>query len=176
MAATNVSVGRFGIDSSGSDQIVLTARPDMRIVKTSLVLPVLILGIGIFTYIVPLPIDADFHTAGWLLVVGVGLVGVLCVLGFYEGFSKAVYRITNTYAEEERGIVFKRMRRIPLSYVRDVTYDQNLLQTMFGVSSVTISPTNGNKIVLSNIRDGKGTQEVIWKVVLSNSPAAKDRT
>ena len=169
MAATDLGVGRFEIDSTGNDHVVLTTRPDMRIVKASLLLPAVILGAGIITYLLPLPIDADFHLAGSLFVAGVGLVGVICVLAFYEGFSKAVYRITNMHAEEEYGLVFKRFRRIPLSYVRDVTYGQNFVQAMFGVSSVTISPTNGNKIVLSNISDGQGTRETIWKLILSKS-------
>jgi uncharacterized membrane protein YdbT with pleckstrin-like domain len=30
---------------------------------------------------------------------------------------------------------------VPLSYVRDVTYDQSLLQKMIGVSSVTVPPS-----------------------------------
>ena len=67
-------------------------------------------------------------------------------------------------------------RRIPLSYVRDVTYDQNFLQAMFAVSSITVAPTNGDKIVLSNIRDGETTRESIWKVVLSRSPVGNRTT
>jgi uncharacterized membrane protein YdbT with pleckstrin-like domain len=94
-------------------------------------------------------------------------------LHLYEGLSKSVYRLTNEHIEEEYGIVYKRQRRIPLSYVRDVTYDQNFLQAMFGVSSITVSPTNGDKIVLSNIRDGESARERIWKHVLSRSPVPK---
>jgi hypothetical protein len=53
--------------------------------------------------------------------------------------------------------------------MRDVTYDQNFLQAMFGVSSVIVSPTNGRKIVVSNVPDGERTREVIWNLVLSMS-------
>jgi hypothetical protein len=67
-------------------------------------------------------------------------------------------------------VFWKTQHRVPLSYVRDVSYGQNFLQAMFGVSSVTISPTNGNKIVLSNLNDGSATREAIWKLVLSESP------
>jgi hypothetical protein len=41
---------------------------------------------------------------------------------------------------------------------------------MFGLSSIAVSPTNGDKIVLSSIRDGKKIRETIWKLVLSRSP------
>jgi hypothetical protein len=40
---------------------------------------------------------------------------------------------------------------------------------IFGVSSITVSPTNGNKIVFSNVRDGEQTREAIWNLVLSKS-------
>lgn len=78
--------------------------------------------------------------------------------------------MTDEHIEEEYGIVYKRLRRIPLSYVRDVTYDQNFLQAMFGVSSITVSPTNGDKIVLSNVADGARTREAIWNLVVSKAP------
>jgi uncharacterized membrane protein YdbT with pleckstrin-like domain len=78
--------------------------------------------------------------------------------------------VSADYIEEEYGIFFKRLRRIPLSYVRDVTLDQNFLQAAFGLSSITVSPTNADKIVLVNVQDGKTAQETIWKMVLANSP------
>jgi len=88
----------------------------------------------------------------------------------YEGLVKAVYSLTDHHIEEKYGIIHRRVRRIPLSYVRDVTYDQNFLRAMFGVSSITVSPTNGDKIVFSNVRDGEQTREIIWKLLLSKSP------
>jgi uncharacterized membrane protein YdbT with pleckstrin-like domain len=81
--------------------------------------------------------------------------------------------VTDEHIEEEYGIVYKRLRRIPLSYVREVTYDQNFLQAMFAVSSITVAPTNGDKIVLSNIQNGAATREVIWRLVLSRSPVGE---
>jgi hypothetical protein len=46
-----------------------------------------------------------------------------------------------------------------------VTYDQNFLQAIFGVADVTVSTTNGDKVVLN----AEGTRERIWKLVLSIS-------
>lgn len=89
---------------------------------------------------------------------------------------ESVYRLTNEHIEEEYGIINKGLRTIPLSYMRDVTYDQNFLQAMLGVSSVSVSPTTGNKIVRSNIRDGEKTREVIWKLVLSKSQETRRHT
>ena len=79
-----------------------------------------------------------------------------------------MYTVTNEHIEEEYGVINKRLRRIPLTSVRDVTHTQNFLQAMFGVSSLTVSPTNGDRVVLSNIKDGKKTREVIWKLVASH--------
>jgi membrane protein YdbS with pleckstrin-like domain len=176
MAATSVNLRDFSIDTTSTDKAVLTARPDMRIVKFSFIAPVLVLTASVIAYLLPLAIDRDIQLAGSFFIAGIGLVGITSLLALYEGLGKAVYRVTPEHIEEEYGIIYKRLRRIPLSYVRDVTYDQNFLQAMFGVSSVTVSPTNGHKIVLSSIRDGEGTRDVIWRLVLSRSPKVPSLT
>lgn len=176
MASTSINVGRFGSDSVGGDKALLTARPDIRFLKLSFLAPAVVLVAGIIAYLLPLAIDRDFQLAGSAFMIGIGLVGMACLLALYEGLSKAVYSLTDEHVEEEYGIINKRVRRIPLSYVRDVTYDQNFLQAMFGVSSITVAPTNGDKIVLSNIRDGESARERIWKLVLSRSPREKRTT
>lgn len=170
MASASINIGEYGIDSVGSDKAHLTIRADLRIVRVSLTFAVLPLMISIVTYLLPLPIERDLKLALAVAIGTIGLAGMSFLLVMYEGLAKAVYTVTDEYIEETYGIVYKRLRRIPLSYVRDVTYDQNFLQAMFGVSSITVSPTNGDKIVLSNIRSGVGTRENIWKLVLSRSP------
>ena len=176
MGATSINIGQFGIDSMGSDKALLIARPDMRIVKFSFLAPAIVLAASVILYLSPLRIERDLHLAGSILIATLGLGGVSFLLVLYEALSKAAYALTDEYIEEEYGIIYKRLRRIPLSYVRDVTYDQNFLQAMFGVSSITVSPTNGDKIVLSNIRDGEIARERIWKLVLSRSPGEKRTT
>jgi uncharacterized membrane protein YdbT with pleckstrin-like domain len=176
MTSASINVGEFGVNSVGSDRSLLTARPDMRIVKMSLIATVLPLVASIITYQLPLPIERDLRLAFAVVIASIGLAGISFLLVMYEGLEKAVYTVTDEYVEEEFGIVYKRLRRIPLSYVRDVTYDQNFLQAIFGVCSITVSPTNGDKIVLSNIRDGESARERIWNVVLSRSPGEKRTT
>ena len=173
MASTSINVGKFGSDSASNDRALMTARPDIRMLKLSFLAPAVILIAGIIVYQLPLAIDRDFQLAGSALIIGIGLIGMTCLLVLYEGLSKAAYSLTDDHIEEEYGIINKRVRRIPLSYVRDVTYDQNFFQAMFGVSSITVSPTNGDKIVLSNVRDGEQTREIIWSLVLSKSPGGK---
>ncbi|MEK6285620.1 MAG: PH domain-containing protein [Acidobacteriota bacterium] len=170
MASTSVNIGEFGSDPVGSEKALLTARPDIRFLKLSFFAPAVVLVAGIIAYLLPLAIDRDFQLAGSAFMIGIGLVGMACLLALYEGLSKAVYRLTDEHIEEEYGIIHKRVRQIPLSYIRDVTYDQNFLQALFGVSSITVSPTNGDKIVLSNIAGGQRTREIIWKLVLSRTP------
>ena len=170
MASASINIGEYRIDSVGGDKALLTTRPDTRIVKASLIVTILPLIAGIIIYLSPLPIESDLKLALAVAIATIGLAGISFLLVLYEGLEKAVYTLTDEYLEETYGIVYKRLRRIPLNYVRDVTYDQNFLQAMFGVSSVTVSPTNGNKIVLSNISDGPATREAIWKLVISKSP------
>ena len=169
MSSTSINVGEFGINSVVSDRSLLTARPDMRIVKSLFLPPAFVLMAGIVSYALTLGIDRDLHLVGSILIAALGVAGLSSLLVLYEALAKAVYTMTNEFIEEEYGIVYKRLRRIPLDYVRDVTHTQSFLQAMFGVSSVTVSPTNGHNIVLSNIRDGQRTQELVWKLVLSRS-------
>jgi uncharacterized membrane protein YdbT with pleckstrin-like domain len=164
------NVRAFGAETRGGGKVVVSDRPDMRIVKVSLIATILPLIVSVVTYLLPLPIERDLKLALAVAIATIGLAGISFLLVMYEGLAKAVYTVTDEYVEEEYGIVYKRLRRIPLSYVRDVTYDQNFLQAIFGVSSITVSPTNGDKIVLSNIQSGESTRERIWKLVLSRSP------
>jgi uncharacterized membrane protein YdbT with pleckstrin-like domain len=168
MASTSINIGEFGSDPAGSEKALLTARPDIRFLKLSFLAPAVVLVAGIIAYLLPLTIDRDFQLAGSAFMIGISLVGMACLLALYEGLAKAVYTVTNEHIEEEYGIIYKRLRRIPLSYVRDVTYDESFFQRIFGVSSITVSPTNGDKIVLTNIRNGEETRETIWKLMLKS--------
>src|SRR6185295_9265586 len=169
MASAGITIGNYGADSAGRDKALLTVRPDMRIVKYSFLAPAVALIASIISYLWPLEIDRDLHLAGSILIATFGLAGISFLLVLYEGLAKAVYSLTNQHIEEKYGSIFRRVRRIPLSYVRDVTYDQNFLQAIFGVSSITVSPTNGDRIVLSNVRDGEQTGEIVWELILSRT-------
>ena len=107
-------------------------------------------------------------------MIGISFVQTARLLALYEGLSRQNHRLT-TVGIRGSGIINKRLRRIPLRYVRDVTFDQNLFQRMFGISSITVSPTNGDKIVLSNISNGEGTREIIWELIASHEPQSGQR-
>jgi membrane protein YdbS with pleckstrin-like domain len=169
MASASITIGNYAADSTGRDKALLTACPDMRIVKYSFLAPALALIASTISYLWPLEIDRDLHLAGSILIATFGLAGIGFLLVLYEGLVKAVYSLTDQHIEEKYGIIYKRVRQIPLRYVRDVTHDQNFLQAMFGVSSITVSATNGDKIVLSNVRDGEQTREIVWALILSRS-------
>ena len=144
----------------------------MRILKVGFLAAALIAVAGAVVYL--LPIDGSLKVA--FLPLAVLFIAILAYsVIMYEALGNAVFVVTNEHIEEKGGFIWKTQHRIPVTYVRDVTYDQNVLQAVFGVSSVTVSPTNGNKIVLSNIRDGEGTRETIWKLALSKSPQSHDR-
>src|SRR6185503_3818900 len=116
-----------------------------------------------------LPIDDSFKVAFLPLAV-LFVVSLSYSVIMYEALGNTVFVVTNDYIEEKGGLIWKTQHRIPLTYVRDVTADQTFLQKMLGASSLTVSPTNGTKIVLSNIPNGEQTQETIWKVVLLRCP------
>lgn len=166
MASTSINVGKFGIDSASSGNVLLTTRPDLRILKGGFLAAALIAVAGAVVYL--LPMDGSLKVAFLpLAVLFVVILAYLVIM--YEALGNTVFVVTNEHIEETGGLIWKTQHRIPLTYVRDVTYDQNFLQAMFGVSSVTVSPTNGRKIVLSNVPDGERTREIIWKLVLSKS-------
>ena len=166
MASTSINVGKFEVDSIGGGNVLLTTRPDLRILKVAFLAAALIAAAGVVVYVSP--IDASLKAA--FLPFAVLFVVILALsLIMYEALGNTVFVVTNEHIEEKGGFIWKTQHRIPLTYVRDVTYDQNFLQAMFGVSSVTVSPTNGEKIVLSNVRDGEQTREAIWNLVLSKS-------
>lgn len=167
MSATSINAGNFKIDLTGGDNVLLTARPDMRIVKLGFLAAALIAVVAGVIYVSPISEGAKI---AFLPLIGLFVVAFVYSGIMYETLVNAVFRVTNEYIEEEGGFIWKTQHRIPLSYVRDVTYDQSFLQKMIGVSSVTVAPTNGNKIVLSNIRDGEQTRDVIWKLLLSRTP------
>jgi membrane protein YdbS with pleckstrin-like domain len=170
MASTSINVGKFGINSDSSGNVLLTTRPDLRILKAGFLAAALIAVAGAVVYL--LPIDDSLKVAFLPLAVLFVVVLAYFVI-MYEALGNTVFVVANDHIEEKGGVIWKTQHRIPLTYVRDVTYDQNFLQAMFGVSSVTVSPTNGRKIVLSNVSDGERTREAIWSLVLSKSPGAK---
>jgi uncharacterized membrane protein YdbT with pleckstrin-like domain len=159
MASTSISVGKFGIDSVSGSNVLLTARPDLRILKVGFIAAALVAVSGTVVYL--LPIDGSLKVAFLPLAVLFVVILAYSVI-MYEALGNTVFVVTNDHIEERGGLIWKTQHRIPLTYVRDVTYDQNLLQAMFGVSSITVSPTNGDKIVLSNIREGESAREKIW--------------
>ena len=140
------------------------------IVKLGFLAAALIAAVAGAIYVSPI---SDGVKVACLPLIGLFVVALVYSVIMYETLANAVFKVTNEHIEEEGGLIWKTQHRIPLSYVRDVTYDQNFLQAMFGASSVTISPTNGNKIVLSNISNGEETRETIWNLVLSKSPGGK---
>lgn len=148
--------------------VVVSDRPDMRIVKLGFLISAFVAAMAGVVYLLPV---SDSTKVAFLPLVGVSVVALVYSMVMYETLAKTVFKVTAEYVEEEGGIVWKRLRRIPLSYVRDVTFDENLIQTKLGTSTITVSATNGDKIVLDNVKGGKEMQEVIWKQVLSRSPS-----
>ena len=121
MASASITIGNYGADSASRDKALLTARPDMRIVKYSFLAPALALIASIISYLWPLKIDRDLQLAGSILIAIFGMAGISFLLVLYEGLVKAVYSLTQEHIEEKYGIIYRRVRRIPVSYVRDVT-------------------------------------------------------
>jgi membrane protein YdbS with pleckstrin-like domain len=161
MSSRSIDLGEFGVTRERPEGSILTVRPGMSIIIVSASAPALLLAAGLISYLLPLNIDRDLQLVASILLTTLGVAGLGGLLVLYEALARAVYTVTTEHIEEQHGIVYKRLRRIPLSYIRDVTQTQNFLQAMFGVSSITVSPTNGDKIVLSNVKDADTTREAI---------------
>jgi len=169
MASTSINVGKFGIDSVSSGNVLLTTRPDLRLLKVGFITAALIAVAGTVVYL--LPIDGSLKVAFLPLAVLFVVILAYSVI-MYEALGNTVFTTTSQYIEEQGGVLWKTQHRIPLVYVRDVTYSQTFLQRRLGVASLTVSTTNGNRIVLANIKDEKVIRETIWRLVQSKSTAA----
>jgi uncharacterized membrane protein YdbT with pleckstrin-like domain len=95
---------------------------------------------------------------------------LLFILALHARLWRANYTVTTEHIEAQTGTFQKSVRLIPLSYIRDVTLSQNLFQSFFGTSDITVAATNGDRIVLENVTEGKRNQEIIWNLVLAKSP------
>lgn len=155
---------------TSSNQPILTDRPDLRLIKLSYLLPSLLIVAGVVILLLPISFGAKFS-------IGFALVSVLAgtltfSLSSHGRLRTASYTVTEDYIEAQTGTFEKETRRIPLSYVRDVTHRQHIFHTLFGLSDIKVTATNGDSVVLENISDGKRKQEIIWELVLDKSPGA----
>jgi len=145
MPSVNTNTGDRGSNLVGCEKALLTARPHIRFLRLSFLAPMVLLVAGVMVYLLPLTVDRDFRLAAAAFIIGIGLVGMACLRALYECLSGAEYRLTAGHIEEESGIINKRLRRIPLSYVRDVTFDQNLFQRVFGIVSLSLNEWRQNR-------------------------------
>ena len=156
----------------GPDRIkpVLTDQPDMRLIKLGYIVPLLLVATGVLILLLPIS-DAVKIGIGYALIMALG--GMLTfLLSSHARLRKASYTVTAEYIEAQTGTFEKTSRRIPLSYIRDVTHRQHFFQTLFGVSDIKVTATNGDSVVLENVSDGRRKQEIIWELVIARSPGA----
>jgi len=166
MSAGSIDYGPLGIEKLRTSRSVLVDRPDKRMMRVRYLAPVLILCVGAIIYELPIgDLKVVFLPLTWLFA-----MALVYSVTMHEILARAVYTVTAEYIESESGIVGKRVRTIPISYVRDVTYGQNFLQAMLGISDITVSATSGDKIVLKDVADGKRKRDIISKLVLSHAP------
>jgi uncharacterized membrane protein YdbT with pleckstrin-like domain len=155
---------------AGSNKPVLTDQPDLRLIKLSYIVPSVLLAAGVVILLLPISFGAKF-SLGFALVIA--LAGTLTFsLSAHGRLRTASYTVTEGYIEAQTGTFEKTTRRIPLSYIRDVTHRQDFFQRLFGVSDITVTATNGDSVVLENVCDGRRKQEIIWELVLDKSPGA----
>ncbi len=162
-----VEGNQFG---SGRIKPVLTDKPDLRLIKLGYSVPLILLAAGVLAILLPIS-DAAKFSIGYAVVIA--LAGTLTFfLSSHARLRTASYTVTDEYIEAQTGTFEKTTRRIPLSYVRDVTHRQHFFQALFGISDIKVSATNGDSVVLENVREGRRKQEIIWDLVLAKSPGA----
>lgn len=162
-----VKTNQFG---AGRNRPVLTDQPDLRLIKLSYLAPLILFVAGIVLFLLPIDFGVKF-SIGFSLVIA--LTGTLTFsLSGHGRLRTANYLVTDEYVEAQTGTFEKTTCRIPLSYIRDVMHRQHFFQTLIGVSDITVTATNGDSVVLENIREGTRKQEIIWELVLAKSPDA----
>jgi uncharacterized membrane protein YdbT with pleckstrin-like domain len=156
----------------GSDQTrpVLIDSADLRLIKLGYLVPLLLVAAGVLILLLPLS-DAAKIGIGYALIMALGSL-LTFLLSSHARLRKASYTVTADYIEAQTGTFEKTSRRIPLSYIRDVTHRQHFFQRLFGVSDIKVTATNGDSVVFENVSDGIRKRELIWEIVIARSPGA----
>ena len=156
----------------GSDQTkpVLIDNPDLRLIKLGYLVPLLLVAAGVLILLLPIS-DAAKIGIGYALIMALGSL-LTFLLSSHARLHKASYTVTADFVEARTGTFEKTSRRIPLSYIRDVTHRQHFFQTLFGLSDIKVTATNGDSVVLENVSDGIRKRELIWEMVIARSPGA----
>lgn len=157
------------VEPSASGQLVFSVRPDIRLALLWLGAPLVSIGMGALVLLLPLGESVAFGgVVGSVWIFGAGVYyGVRTLVRFL--FSR--YTLTTLGVEARIGIFDRFVRRIPLVYVRDITHRQNLLQSLFGTSNITIKTTNGDRIELENVADAERLVEELWGLIMLHSPS-----
>lgn len=165
MSSGSLDYAAFDVKGPRGSGSVLIDRPDKRMMRIRYLTPVLILFVGAIIYAMPIgDLKIVFLPLTWLFA-----MAVVYSVTMHEILARAVYTVTTEYIESESGIVGKSVRTIPISYIRDVTYGQNPIQSVLGLSDITVSATNGDKIVLKDVAHGKAKRDIISQLLLSQA-------
>ena len=154
---------------------ILSLYPDLRLIKLGYIVPLLLLVTGSSALMLPIDVGLKIGT-GYVIIMLLG-GSLTFFLSAHARLLKASNIVTAEYIEAQTGTFEKTVRRIPVAYIRDVTHRKNFFQTFFGISDITVSATNGDSVVMENISDGRGKQEINWELVLAKSShASRPRT
>lgn len=162
-----VAGNQFG---AGSNRPVLTDQPDLRLIKLSYLAPLVLLAAGVGLLLLPISFGVKF-SIGFSLVIALAST-LTFSLSTHGRLRTASYSVTEEYIEAQTGTFEKTSRRIPLGYIRDVTHRQHFFQSLFDVSDIKVTATNGDSVVLENVSDGLRKREIIWELVIARSPGA----
>jgi uncharacterized membrane protein YdbT with pleckstrin-like domain len=166
MNARSIDYSSFGVEKPRHPDAILVDHPDKRMMRMRYLAPGLVLAIAAIVYVLPIgDLRVVFLPLIWLLA-----MALVYSIIMHEILARAVYTVTPEYVESESGIIGKKVRTIPIAYVRDVTYGQNFIQSMLGLSDITVSATSGDKITFKDIAAGDRKRDLISKMVLSKSP------
>ncbi|HKQ05579.1 MAG TPA: PH domain-containing protein [Blastocatellia bacterium] len=159
-------------DRVGANQIkpVLIDHPDLRLIKLGYLVPLALVAAGVVILLLSVS-DAAKIGIGYALIMALGSM-LTFLLSSHARLRKASYTVTADYIEAQTGTFEKTSRRIPLSYIRDVTHRQHFFQTLFDVSDIKVTATNGDSVVFENVSNGLHKREIIWELVIARSPGA----
>jgi uncharacterized membrane protein YdbT with pleckstrin-like domain len=155
-------------DGTRATTTVLSDRPDTRIsiLWFAALLASIVLGLGS----IYAPVEIALRFALGLGSLFFAAAFPIMLAKTYLGLTLARYTVTDTHIEARTGILDKIERRIPHAYIREVTTNQTFFQSLFGTRNITVFTTNGDSIELQNIKDGQRKRDLIWDLVVANSP------
>jgi uncharacterized membrane protein YdbT with pleckstrin-like domain len=161
--AVNDRKTRAQVNGHSTPQLLYEGRPDARGAINFYLAVIPLFAIASILYLLrSYTDDPGFMPAAFLIC---SIVALILAISQTLVFKATHYTVTAEYIEIQTGLMTRVNRRIPASFIRDVTVTNNFTQQWLGLGNVNVSASNGDSIILAEIRDPEAIKDLIWSLM-----------